>query len=107
MALPLVYRNMAKSQAIACINALDDTSTIYDRVRNVLVLLTGTEIDQRLIRKAGKYVTSTGDKLKLVSITTSNKFTERQQAYTQIAHLPTYTVYQAEESCRQHALKHG
>jgi nucleotide-binding universal stress UspA family protein len=98
---------MAKSHATAPVEALDDTALIDDRARNVLVHLTGSEIDHRLIREAGMYVTGTGGKLVLVNIMTPKEFTERQQAYAQIPHLPTYTVCQAEESCRRHIFEIG
>jgi hypothetical protein len=98
---------MAKSPATVTVEAFDDTVMIDDRSRNVLVHLTGTETDQRLIREAGTYVAGTGGKLVLVSIMATGEFTERQRAYAPIAHLPTYSIRQAEESCRQNALKLG
>ncbi|KZN22982.1 hypothetical protein A4G99_15750 [Haladaptatus sp. R4] len=98
---------MDKSRAKAPAEAFDDTAAIDDRARNVLVHLTGSEIDQCLIREAGTYVTGTGGKLVLVNTMAPNEFMERQQAHAQIDHLPTYTICQAEESCRQHALKRG
>lgn len=98
---------MVKSPPRVSVEALHDTVTIDDRSRNVLVLLTGTEADRRLVREAGTYVAGTGGNVVLVSLMTPSEFTERQQAYAPIDHLPTFSVRRAEDACRQDALHVG
>lgn len=96
---------MAKSPTTVTVETIDGAAMIDDRSRNVLVHLTGTDIDHRLLREAGTYVAGTGGKLVLVSIMPMDEFTNRQQAYAPIDHLPTYSVSQAKESGKYRALQ--
>jgi hypothetical protein len=98
---------MAQSSPTVAVETLSDTITTDDSSRNVLVHLTGTEIDHRLVREAGRHLAGTGGKLVLVNILPSEEFTERQQAYASISALPAYTLDQAKESRRQRAHQIG
>ena len=98
---------MAQFPPTVAVESLSNTDTIDDSSRNVLVHLTGTDADQRLVREAGRYVTGSGGELVLVSVLSSSEFVERQRSYASLSALPTYTLNQAKESRRQRAHRTG
>lgn len=73
-----------------------------DRARNVLVPLTGSEIDHRLAAEAGRYAACTGGHVVLVSVMSSREFATQQRALARITALPQYTLSHARE--KQHRI---
>jgi nucleotide-binding universal stress UspA family protein len=98
---------MAKSASTVAVESLRDGSSINESAQNVLVVLTDTHVDQRLIHEAGAYARGIGSRLVLLSVMPSREFAERQQAYAQIRDFPTYALSQAEEKHRQKAVQSG
>jgi K+-sensing histidine kinase KdpD len=98
---------MAQLSSTVAVEPLSDAGMSDDSSHNVLVHLTGTDADQRLVREAGRYVAGTGGELVLVSVLSSKEFVERQHRYASLSALPTYTLNQAKESRRQRALRAG
>jgi len=98
---------MAQSPPTVAVESFSNTGAIDDSSRNVVVHLTGTDADQRLVREAGRYVAGSGGELVLVSTLSSNEFVDRQQSYASISALPTYTLNRARESRRQRAHRTG
>jgi nucleotide-binding universal stress UspA family protein len=98
---------MSKSLSTATLGALQSGSSIDARSQNVLVTLTGTEIDHRLVREAGTYAAGTGGQLVLLSVMPSREFADRQRVFAQIRDLPRYTLPKAEEKRRQIAAQIG
>lgn len=85
--------------------ALSDTS-VDEHPQNVLVNLTGTAADERLVREAGAYVRSTGGRLVLLSVMASREFAGRNEARLR-AGLHRYTLCQAEAEGRRVATDAG
>lgn len=98
---------MARSSPTVAVESLSNSVTTDDCSRNVLVHLTGTDADQRLVREAGRYVAGSGGELVLVSTLSSDEFVDRQHSYASISALPTYTLNRARESRRQRAHRTG
>ncbi|WP_423746543.1 universal stress protein [Haladaptatus sp. SPP-AMP-3] len=82
-------------------------ATIDDHSPNLLVTLTGTEIDHRLVREAGAYATGRGSQLVLLRVMSEREFAGRQGVYARIKDLPEYTLVQAEERGRLSAARIG
>lgn len=98
---------MSESLSTATVRALQSDSSIDSRSQNVLVTLTGTEIDHRLVHEAGTYAAGTGGQLVLLSVMPSREFADRQRVFSQISDLPRYTLPKAEEKHRQTAARIG
>lgn len=98
---------MERSVSTVTVESLRNGSSINESAQNVLVNLTDTAVDQRLIREAGAYASGTGSRLVLLSVMPSGEFAERQRAYTQIRDLPRYTIPKARERHRQNAVRSG
>jgi hypothetical protein len=67
---------------------------------NVLVILTGTMADHRIVAEAGHFVAGTGGRLVLLRVLSPREFSDRQRAYAQLEILPWYSRDQAEEAGR-------
>lgn len=98
---------MSQSLSTVAIEPLNDYHSIDDRSRNVLVLLTGTGVDHRLVCEAGAYAAGTASRLVVVSVMPMSEFTHRQRAYAGIRDLPPYALDQAEERQRGAAARIG
>lgn len=98
---------MTHSLPTVTAKGLHNRSGIDERSRNVLVNLSGTDTDHRLVHEAGTYATGTGGKLVLLSVMPLSEFADRQRAYAQVKALPPYALDQAEELRRQTATTIG
>lgn len=77
-----------------------------ERPQNVLVNLTGTAADCRLVCEAGTYVRNTGGTLVLLSVMPSREFAGRSEARLRAGYR-RYTLCQAEEDGRRFATHAG
>ena len=99
--------SMMESATTVAAESLRNGSSINESAQNVLVVLTDTTVDQRLIREAGTYAASIDGRLVLLSVMPSDEFAEYQQAYAQIRDLPQYSLPKAREKHRQNAARSG
>lgn len=99
--------SMERSVSTVTVESLRNGSSSNENAQNVLVNLTDTAVDQWLIHEAGAYASGTGSQLVLLSVMPSEEFAESQRAYAGIKELPNYSLTQAEEKCRQNAVRSG